>query len=106
VWPGALVAALAFEAAKTGFAAYIAHSGEYQVVYGSLGGLIALLFWVYVSANIMLFGAELAAELGHVMRGEPRHGHALADEGDWRHSLLTMLRGLVFAPEDERPPGT
>lgn len=105
VWPGALVAAIAFELAKAGFATYVASFTNYQVVYGSLGGAIALLFWVYISANILLFGAEVSAEYGHVMRGEPRHGRAPlgggdADEGDWRHSLVTMLRGLVFAPAD------
>ena len=67
-----------------------------------LPGVIALLFWIYVSANILLFGAEVSAEFGHVMRGEPRHGRPARDGGgedaDWRRSLVTMLRGLVFAP--------
>ena len=65
-----------FEVAKTGVAFYFAHFASYQVVYGSLGGVIALLFWVYVSANILLFGAEVSAEIGHVLRGEPRRGYA------------------------------
>lgn len=101
VWPGALLAAVAFELTKAGFATYVASFSNYQVVYGSLGGVIALLFWVYVSANILLFGAEVSAEYGHVMRGEPRHGRAhdgQDGEADWRSSLVTMLRGLVFAP--------
>jgi hypothetical protein len=46
VWPGALLAALAFELTKAGFATYVASFSNYQVVYGSLGGVIALLFWV------------------------------------------------------------
>jgi membrane protein len=103
VWPGALLAAVLFEIAKAGFATYLAHFARYQVVYGSLGGVIALLFWVYISANILLYGAEVAAEYGHLRRGEPRHGHAFADDGDWRASLLSMLRGLVFAPSDDGP---
>ncbi|HRC62562.1 MAG: YihY/virulence factor BrkB family protein [Dehalococcoidia bacterium] len=98
IWPGALLAAVAFELAKALFATYLANFANYDVVYGSLGGVIALLFWVYVSANILLFGAEVAAEVSHVMRGEPRRGHTPGDEGDWRSSLLTLLRGLVLAP--------
>ncbi len=102
VWPGALLAAFAFELTKAGFATYVASFSNYQVVYGSLGGVIALLFWVYVSANILLFGAEVSAEFGHAMRGEPRHGRPPLeggrDDATWRHSLVTMLRGLVFAP--------
>jgi membrane protein len=103
VWPGALLAALLFELAKAGFATYLTSAVRYQVVYGSLGGVIALLFWVYISANILLFGAEVAAEFGHLRRGEPRHGRPFADDGDWRASLLAMLRGLVFAPSDDGP---
>jgi membrane protein len=103
VWPGALLAAVLFELAKVGFAIYLANAARYQVVYGSLGGVIALLLWVYVSANILLFGAEVAAEFGHLRRGEPRHGHAFADDGDWRASLVAMVRGLMFAPSDDAP---
>ena len=99
---GRMLAAVLFEVAKTGVAFYFAHFASYQVVYGSLGGVIALLFWVYVSANILLFGAEVSAEIGHVLRGEPRRGYAPDEEGDWRHSLRALLRGLVFAPSEPR----
>jgi len=102
IWPGALLAALLFEVAKTGFAVYLAHFDAYQLVYGSLGGVIALLFWVYISANILLFGAEVSAEIGYVMRGEPRRGYAPNGEGDWRTSLRQLLRGLIFAPPAEQ----
>ena len=106
IWPGALLAAILFEVAKAGFAIYLAHFARYQVVYGSLGGAIVLLFWVYISSNIFLLGAEVAAEYGHIRRGEPRHGHAFADDGNWRASLIAMVRGLVFAPTDEPPPAS
>lgn len=66
VWPGALVAALAFEAAKLGFSFYLENFSNYDVVFGSLGAVAAFLFWLYVSANIMLFGAEVAAEYPRV----------------------------------------
>ncbi len=102
IWPGAIVAALAFEAAKVGFAAYLANFGNYQVVYGSVGGVIALMFWVYISANIMLFGAEISSEVGHMLRGEPRHGRPGAP-GNLSTSLLSLLRGLVVAPPREVP---
>lgn len=100
LWPGALLAAVMFEAVKAGFATYLANFANYDVVYGSLGGVIALMFWVYVSANILLFGAEVAAEVPHVRLGEARHGHRTSadDEGDWRSSLWALLRGLVLAP--------
>jgi membrane protein len=61
VWPGALLAAVLFEVAKHGFAIYVAHFNRYEVLYGSLGAVMLFLFWVYVSSNILLIGAELAA---------------------------------------------
>ncbi|MSQ41769.1 MAG: YihY/virulence factor BrkB family protein [Dehalococcoidia bacterium] len=100
-WPGALLAALGFEALKHGFATYLAYFAAYNVVYGSLGGVIALLLWIYLSANILLFGAEVAAEVPHVLAEEPRHGHAGATEAGWRRSLVALLRGLVLRPEQD-----
>ena len=97
-WPGALVAAIAFEAVKYGFAIYLANFNDYQI-YGSLAGAMILLFWVFLSSNIMLFGAEIANEIPHVVNAEPRHGFE-EDEGDWRRSLWSFIRGLALAPGD------
>jgi membrane protein len=103
LWPGALVAAVGFEAAKLGFTLYLANFGNYDAVYGSLGGVIVFLFWVYLSANIMLFGAEVAAEVPHVLHGEARHGHEGAPDVGWRESVVMLLRGLIFGPAEASP---
>ena len=68
LWPAALLAAAGFEGFKLGFAFYLANFPNYDVVYGSLGGAVALLVWVYVSAAVLLFGAEVAAELHRAPR--------------------------------------
>ncbi len=70
VWPGALVAALFFEVGKFGFTIYLANFSSYGAVYGSLGAVVAFLFWVYLSAVILLFGAEVASEYPRVLRGD------------------------------------
>lgn len=62
VWPGALLAAALFEAGKNLFAWYLASFANYSLVYGSLGAIIAFLFWAYLSALILLLGAEFTAE--------------------------------------------
>jgi membrane protein len=62
VWPGALVAALIFEIAKLGFSIYIENFTHFDLVMGSLGAVAVFLLWIYFSANIMLFGAEIASE--------------------------------------------
>jgi membrane protein len=61
---GAVTAALLWQAAKSGFAWYLA-SGltNYGTVYGSLASVIALVLWAYFSGQILFLGAELAAAM-------------------------------------------
>lgn len=62
VWPGALLASFAFSGANLGFVWYVrTYPLVYNVVYGSVGAVIALLTWVYLSAIILLFGALLTS---------------------------------------------
>lgn len=69
VWPGALLAAVLFELVKNAFAIYIANFGSYDLAYGALGGVLIFLLWTYITASILLFGAELAAEYPRVRAG-------------------------------------
>ena len=61
---GALVAGALFELVKHGFTFYLGHFTNYALVFGPIGAIIAFLFWLYLSANILLFGAELAVAIG------------------------------------------
>lgn len=59
---GALVASLAWQAVTEGFSWYLASGlANYEVIYGSLGGVVAVLFWVYLSNMIAIFCAHLTA---------------------------------------------
>jgi membrane protein len=60
---GAVLAAIAFEAAKHGFAFYIIHVSTYQLVYGTLATLPLFLLWLYLSWIIVLVGAAMTATL-------------------------------------------
>jgi membrane protein len=61
---GALIASLAAEVATLAFTWYL-RSGfaKYSLVYGSLGAVAVLLFWIYLLSFVVLFGAYLSAEI-------------------------------------------
>jgi membrane protein len=58
VLPGALLATVLFELGKTGFVVYLEKMANLQAIYGSLSSIIVLLLWLYVSALILILGAE------------------------------------------------
>jgi len=71
---GALVASLAAEIVTLAFTWYL-RSGfaKYSLVYGSLGAVAALLFWIYLLSFMVLFGAYLSAEIAmHRLAEEKR----------------------------------
>ncbi|MWV26321.1 YihY/virulence factor BrkB family protein [Aurantiacibacter rhizosphaerae] len=61
VLPGALVASAGLVLLTLAFGFYVANFGSYNATYGSLGAVIVLLTWLYLSAYVLLFGAEIAA---------------------------------------------
>lgn len=63
--PGSAFATLSFIATTLGFGFYAANFGDYNATYGSLGAVIVLLLWLYLSAYVLMVGAELNAELEH-----------------------------------------
>jgi membrane protein len=50
---------------KLGIAWYAANFGSYNKTYGSLGAIIAFMFWMWLSTTVILLGAELDAEMEH-----------------------------------------
>ncbi|MEE2656670.1 MAG: YihY/virulence factor BrkB family protein [Chloroflexota bacterium] len=59
-WFGALIGALVFHGVRIGFSWYVTNFGNFNVVYGSLAGIMVLLLWVYLSAMALVLGAEIA----------------------------------------------
>lgn len=57
--PGSITATVVWVAATLGFGFYVRNFGSYNETYGSLGAIIVFLTWLYLSAYILLLGAEL-----------------------------------------------
>ena len=63
ITPGAALAVIVWVIASLGFSFYLANFANYSVIYGSLGAAFALLLYFYISAAVLLFGAEVNAEI-------------------------------------------
>ncbi len=59
VLPGSIFATLGLIIASSGFNFYVSSFGKYSITYGSLGGIIVFLIWLYLLSTITLVGAEI-----------------------------------------------
>lgn len=63
VTPGSILAAVLWLLVSVLFSFYVANFGAYDATYGSLGAVVVVLLWFYLSAFVVMLGAELNAEL-------------------------------------------
>lgn len=61
VLTGAVIAAVGWQVISLGFAYYVGNFGHYETTYGSLGGVIILMVWFYLTALIIIIGGEINA---------------------------------------------
>jgi membrane protein len=99
--PGAALAAIVFEVLKVGFAQYVSQFGNYDAVYGTLGFVIVFMFFAYISAQIVIFGAEFTRSYIEIATGAapaaspavPKRPASLVERAE------AMVKGLVVAPD-------
>jgi membrane protein len=65
ITPGSVLAVVVWIAASVGFGVYLKNFGNYNAMYGSVGAVIVLLLYFYLSSAVLLFGAELNAVVEH-----------------------------------------
>lgn len=82
VWPAAIVGAVGWEIAKTGFSWFLNNVANYQFVYGAIATGIILLFWAYLIASIFLLSAEICAQLNEWLLDQ-----------HWQHEAQRFLEG-------------
>lgn len=65
ITPGALLAVFLWLVASLAFRFYVTNFGSYNETYGTLGGVIVLMLWFYISSLAILVGGEMNAEIEH-----------------------------------------
>ena len=66
IMPGVVLAMISWLLVSIGFSAYVENFGSYSVIYGTLGTVIVLLVWLYMTSFILILGAEFNASLMEV----------------------------------------
>ncbi len=84
--PGAVLATLVWLAATAGFGFYVSNFGNYGATYGSLGAVIVLLTWLWLSAYVFLLGAELNGVLERIALNGNQQQHV--DKGTARTVIV------------------
>jgi membrane protein len=73
VTPGSAFAVVAWAIMSIGLRFYVGQFASYNATYGSIGGVILLMLWLYLSGVALLVGAEINSEIG---RAQLRHDDA------------------------------
>ncbi|WP_110968532.1 YihY/virulence factor BrkB family protein [Pseudomonas huaxiensis] len=104
ITPGSVLAVVVWIIASLGFGYYVKTFADYNAMYGSIGAIIVLLLYFYISAAVLLLGAEMNAVIEHMSDegkdpGEKEPGENAA-EHDKKH-VSGLGRDHSLAPEAE-----
>jgi membrane protein len=104
ITPGSMFAALAWLLLTVAFGFYVSHFTDYHASYGSLGAVVALLTWMYLSAYAFVFGAELNSEIEHQTAKDSTTGspEPLGDRGAWAADNVATDETVQDRPEEQR----
>jgi membrane protein len=105
ITPGSVVGVILWLIASWGFSMYVSHFGKYDKIYGSLGGVIILMLWMWISTLAVLLGAEINVVIEHRSplpsfhsRGEaraPQTGSQPAAARGGKPRLFSLFAGLA-----------
>lgn len=80
ITPGSVLAVVVWIIASLGFGFYVKEFANYNAMYGSIGAIIVLLLYFYISAAVLLLGAEMNAVIEHMSREGKDPGEKVAGE--------------------------
>jgi membrane protein len=104
ITPGSLFAALTWLLLTWAFGIYVTRFTNYKASYGSLGAVVALLTWMYLSAYAFVFGAELNSEIEHQTAKDSTTGapEPMGERGAWAADNVATDDTIQDRPEEQR----
>ena len=85
ITPGSVLAVVVWIIASLGFGLYVKMFANYNAMYGSIGAIIVLLLYFYISAAVLLLGAEMNAVIEHMSTEGKDDGEKFPGEHDHEH---------------------
>lgn len=73
VWPGAILTGLLWRGALSAFSWYAQDMAGWNAVHGSIATVVVFLFWIYISAVILLYGVEVTAAYARLRAAAAKH---------------------------------
>jgi membrane protein len=111
ITPGSIVGVVIWVVASWGFSKYVANFGKYDANYGAIGGVIVMLLWMWISAQVILLGAEINALIEHRSPEGKSPGEKVPEKGGVTASKTEVESGGArlpgatdFRPEQATPP--
>ncbi|MFS0827979.1 YihY/virulence factor BrkB family protein [Pseudomonas phoenicis] len=106
ITPGSVLAVVVWIAASLGFAYYVKTFADYNAMYGSIGAIIVLLLYFYISSAVLLLGAEMNAVIEHMSAEGKDKGEKDFDEGKEQQtiSVLGHTRPVEGKPDTKDIP--
>ena len=104
ITPGSLFAAVSWLLLTWAFGIYVSRFTNYHASYGSLGAVVALLTWMYLSAYAFIFGAELNSEIEHQTAKDSTTGspEPIGERGAWAADNVATDDSIQDRPEEQR----
>ncbi|MHC8365679.1 YihY/virulence factor BrkB family protein [Pseudomonas sp. ZT5P21] len=103
ITPGSVLAVVVWILASLGFGLYVKEFANYNAMYGSIGAIIVLLLYFYISAAVLLLGAEMNAVIEHMSAEGKDPGEKAPGEPDVepKHHVSGLGRDHSIKPSTD-----
>ena len=104
ITPGSMFTAVTWLVLTLLFGFYVTNIADYSATYGSLGAIVALLTWMYLSAYVFVLGAELNSEIEHQTAKDSTTGRPepMGERGAWAADNVATDDTVQDRPEEVR----